>query len=519
MIMMKSLSCQIWVLVAAFIFFCSPLSASKIAVLTPEITYTTRSLSWLSLFLQEQIELALQQQDLAVMPSEVLRYWEARVTNPQQLFQLTQTSSILKIEFQTVLNQISISASLIQKSQKVTDLAEHEFEWRRPRDFLGQTFKTLKFSRFDATQARIAQLGNWKELEEFYRWKQKAPVGNWNQEILQLEAMATTPAAALELASVQLLQYWQTRDPQMLEALQTQIAKGLSSHQYASHYHALASQLNYILGRMSESKTDAIVARSKNKQNLIANAMYGVNVGIKHHEGRRFIRSAIEQFPPLIQPEYFQQHKLPQYEILSNLIKEAWADVFNLREYLQITYQARQAIKRQQWYEASQLFYQALQLIPNEIESLIGVAQTLIGAGQYSDALSYLERLEQQFLDHPTILIYKALVFERLNEVVKAKRLYQQILGTDPKNFQALLRLSALLTITQNYQEAETFLKTLTVFYPQSLKAWKELGLVYWRQGNKAEAKKTWQQGLLLKPDDPTLKDYLQRLQSETSNQ
>ena len=519
---MPSLPYKIWILVIASIFFFNISPASKMAILTPQITYTSRSLDWLTFFLQEQIEIALKQQNIAVMPSPVFRYWETKSSNLQRLFQPTQTSSILKIQFQTVLNQVSISYKLLEKDQPTAHLAENEFQWSTPDELLMQSFQILdklQIQKFDSKQAKISKFADWNALENLYRWKQQAPSGDWEQESKELETIialekSVISATSAELTSVQLLQYWQTRDPHRLEALQIQIQQGLQDHQFTSHYYTLSAQLNYILGRTKQSKTDAIVARAKDQQNLIANAMYGLNIGIQHYEGRRFIRSAVEQFPPLIQPEYFQHHKLPQYEVLSNLIKQAWSDVFNLEDYLNTVYQAKQAIKQQQWYQASQLFQKALQLIPNEIEPLIGITQALIGAKQYSNALLHLESIEQQLLDHPTLLIYKALVYEKLGNLDQAKNLYQQILVMDPKNFQALLRLSALLAITKNYQEAEAFLKTLSVIYPQSTKAWKELGRIYWIQGNQAEAKKAWQQGLLLKPHDSTLKSYLQKIKN-----
>ena len=506
---------------APSLLLANPQPLTQVAILTPKVTYSSSSLDWLNLFLQEQIEATLRQQGVSVVPATLTQYWQNQALTHKQLLQSLKTSTLVQIQFQKVINQIFMSAKLIDRNNQVFT-SQNTMQWSTPENFVAKTLQTLqqvKNPNFEQKQIKEMSLADWSALKEFYLWKQHPPTGNWQQELEQLEAMAVrsnkiSPLLLPERASIMLLQYWQTKEPSLLKTLKSEVQIGLQHHQFVSRYHALSAQINYILGQSSQAKTDAVVARSKNKQNLIANVVYGLSIGTQHYEAKQFIRKAVEQFPPLIQTHYFQKHKLPQYEVLSHLIKQAWGDVFNLKDYLQIMNQGKEKIQQKQWATALQLFQNALQLIPHELEPQIGIAQAFIGAKQYLSALQHLQKIEQNFLDVPIVIIYQALVHEKLGEIAQAKKLYQRALVVDPKNFQALLRLSALLTITKNYQEAEGFLKTLSIVYPQSIKVWKELGKVYWQQGNKAKAKKAWQVGLRLAPRDPNLIQYLKLLES-----
>ena len=86
------------------------------------------------------------------------------------------------------------------------------------------------------------------------------------------------------------------------------------------------------------------------------------------------------------------------------------------------------------------------------------------------------------FADHPKELLCNTdgmIIHEKLKNYSKAENIYRKTLEIEPKNHQGMLRLSTLLIKTGKYDEARSFLESLTRKYPDYAVGWWNLGLLY----------------------------------------
>ncbi|MBI5660613.1 MAG: tetratricopeptide repeat protein [Ignavibacterium album] len=95
---------------------------------------------------------------------------------------------------------------------------------------------------------------------------------------------------------------------------------------------------------------------------------------------------------------------------------------------------------------------------------------------------------------------------EKWDEV---KKLYEDILKLDAKNYTANLRLGQIYLNNQNYQEAKKYLEVVHNLYPGEYEPNLSLGYAYYYTGNKTRAKELLTNALMLNPDDKLAKEGL----------
>jgi tetratricopeptide (TPR) repeat protein len=94
----------------------------------------------------------------------------------------------------------------------------------------------------------------------------------------------------------------------------------------------------------------------------------------------------------------------------------------------------------------------------------------------------------------------------------EVKKQYEAVLGADPKNFTANLRLGQIYLNGTDYQNAKKYLEVVHNLYPAEYEPNLSLGWTYYYLGNKSKAKELLTNALMLSPNDKLAKEGLELL-------
>ena len=200
--------------------------------------------------------------------------------------------------------------------------------------------------------------------------------------------------------------------------------------------------------------------------------------------------------------------------------------------------------------EFQTLFEQARTNHPAEKKDLYLFEASLLAQNGHIDlAMSLLNAALAEFKDDTALLYSRAMTAEKHNDLALMEQDFMKILTVEPDNAMVLNALGyTLADRTTRYEEALQFITRAKALKPddpaitdslgwahfrlgnlsQSIKLLTEalqkfpdqevaahLGEVLWVNGEKEKARKVWRQGLKLKPENPSLKRVIERLNPE----
>ena len=108
--------------------------------------------------------------------------------------------------------------------------------------------------------------------------------------------------------------------------------------------------------------------------------------------------------------------------------------------------------------------------------------------------------------------LYLGYAHEKLGHHDRAEDAYRNTLNLRPDNPRALLRLSTVLIRRKRYDEAQSFLESLTKKYPGYAVAWWNLGVLHRKLGQPQQAQQAWEQALRVEPENERIRSSLMKL-------
>ena len=134
-------------------------------------------------------------------------------------------------------------------------------------------------------------------------------------------------------------------------------------------------------------------------------------------------------------------------------------------QYQQLMDEARELYSQGDWDQSKTMFQDASLLEPELAEAPLFLARIKIAKKDLKGAMRSLNALRKRFPEDAATLLYQGYVYELLKKYSNAEILYRKSLEMEPENHRAMLRLSTLLIKTGKYEEAQSFLESLTRKY------------------------------------------------------
>lgn len=137
----------------------------------------------------------------------------------------------------------------------------------------------------------------------------------------------------------------------------------------------------------------------------------------------------------------------------------------------------------------------------DDVESKVTAARSALAQGRYVASLELFNNLYQEYPEHPSVLMGRAVSMQKLGQNGNALAAYEEVLGTDPGNLEALTNMLGILK-SQDSQTALNNLQQLRELYPYNAEITAQLGMVYGMTRDYKNAVKYLEMAEALKPDD-----------------
>mgnify|MGYP001406036594 CR=1 FL=1 len=522
-------------LVAPWIIQARPI----VGVIPVHISYPSNGLSWLGLFLQDELSLQIQMNDrVSVISPDSLTRWYNRLKNSDQsvtsfneldILRLSKIkpNKLIKISVQKVLNQLSVT--LIIKSYGETNSIKkikNIHPWLTPKKLISALIDDIR--KGDKVFGEISFFHSeytWKGIKSFYDWKQKlVPKINsfaWKEHKDELDAlilMYPSLSARMRFSRAMLLilesSIIHPAHVPSLNSAEKDILAAMKVYPGNASHHCLLSLLYYLRKDKLFTKQQANIANKINPGNGLALILYGLTIGKSPKDGVSHIRKGLELYPFVGEPSY--EGWQPYHLLVKDL--EPWIKAPMSRKaqkYEQLLSYGRESYNSQIWPEARQAFEDASALEPTLAEPLIYLAKLELAEQDLESALSQLTKLEKRFPLNEEIKLYLGYSHEKLKNYDKSESLYHEILEMKPNHHKAMLRLGAVLIKRGKRYEARSFMESLTEKYPMYTVAWWNLGIVYYQLGQLKQAEYAWEESLRLEPDNNQMRIRLEQLRDE----
>lgn len=144
----------------------------------------------------------------------------------------------------------------------------------------------------------------------------------------------------------------------------------------------------------------------------------------------------------------------------------------------------------------------------SETEEYLQMSQVLLGAGKYSEAISYVDRLLEKEPMNAAAHITKGIAYASLEEYTKAKECFQRCIKIDKKFADAYFQLGNIEFLLDNFQEGVKNYNQAVSYGYKDASLYYNLALVYEEQDNAEEAIRYYAKAAAL---DETNADYLIR--------
>ena len=503
-----------------------------IAVLPVEVLYPARGKEWIGHFLQDELsrQFQLQKNYSALSPRETNRWFhddDLDKGRRQNFLESVKPQWTLKLELQLVLKQLSLTGSLKHVGKNIPVRSFKKIlPFENPDSLLQQVLNSF-FKKEPKQELLYHPQGfSWKGLEAFYSWKHQIPVPSvnsegWNTRSEELEILLVDfPALAERLhyekavilimqASASLPVYVPT-----LNHAETELKHALSMRPESSDYHTLFSLIYYLRQEKMHAKAEAVIANAENPRNGRALILYGLSIGRKAKDGDAYIRQGLIWYPmnreaPSVYPDPFEV-LIP--DLAPWLVGNRSSDP---PQYQQLMDEARELYIHGEWKKSKRFFEDAWALEPELSEAPLYLARIKIAEKDLKGAMKSLNNLRKRFPEDAATVLFQGYVYELLKKFGNAEILYRKSLEMEPENHRAMLRLSTLLIKTGKYEEARSFLESLTRKYPDYTVGWWNLGLLYQKIDELESAEQALEEVVRLDPANTRVQAQLEHLREE----
>ncbi len=514
-----------------------------VGILPVQNLYRIQQDNWFPRLLQEELTRQFQFNDqFAVMAPETVELWKERLPDQvEQMMRKARLSHLLQLSTQQVLQQLSIRWTLFSisnnKLQKEDFRSQHSLQ---SVDALLQELLRVLQNRNAAFADLLLfpQDVSFEALEAFYRWKDLNPqpwIGETRSAHLQALRNLTEQYEGLDkrvrFQSVILqLQEAYTQQPVPPELL-NEIRQDLDSLQddFSDHaeYRALSSLWFYVQGQRFEAKAEAVIANARHPYHGPAWLLYGLSLN-DDEPNPRAIQRGLRYYPFVESPENSNQAFtvlrpelrpwLPQSAQLTGT-----SDLADDRQqsensrYQELLQQGVTQFDQEDWEDAKAAMEAAQQLQPGTVEPALYLARIALVQNQMETARNNLLELRDRFPKNDEVALYLGFSYEKQRDFNLAESLYRESLQLNPENPKSGLRLGTVLIKKGRYEDAKSFLESVTAKFPGYAVAWWNLGLLYRELGEMDQARMALNTASQLDPNNLQIQSVLRSLPGSTS--
>ena len=538
---------------AALLLTSAPLAAQTrlhVAVLPVHNLYRAQPEDWLPRMLQEELSRQLQLNDqFAVMAPETARLWEEHL--PDQISPLmreARLSHVLQLATQQVLQRLSIRWTLfyIQDNQLQQLDFRSQHSLHSPDALFQELLQTLQQqSPIFAELLLYPQPVSLDALEAFYQWKSTSPEP-WDadaraihlQQLRNLQEQYEGLEDRVRYQEVILqLQEAFAQQPPSTELLQ-EIRSSLDilRDDFADHpeYRTLSSLWYYLRGQRFEAKAEAVIANARQPYHGPAWLLYGLSLA-EGEPNPKIIERGLRYYPfvqhaphphlayTVLRPELrpwlpAEPEAFPATTTEAVLLptEESEPDTPRYQELLQ---QGLMAFEQEDWETASFALESAQRLQPEAVEPSLYQARIALAQDQDSTAREQLIALRERFPENEEVALYLGFSYEKERNFTVAESLYRQALQLNPESPKSALRLGTVLIKRGRYEEARSFLESVTAKFPGYAVAWWNLGLLYREVGELELARTTLNTARQLDPNNLQIQAVLRSLPTDSSKE
>lgn len=508
-----------------------------VTLLRPHFFYPSTGYEWLEGFLQEELsQQILDSKRFALLPGNSAVYWqkELELSSESKInlshLQQTHVDILLQASLQKVLSNIAITwkISTLKNEQFKTIKFRRIYSWTTPDQLIADIMKDWSgfFPDFSNLVAQ-PHAYTWQGLQEFYEWKAQKPpqikTPEWKAYKKRLNDLAPRfselrPSIYYQSTLLILAEAMSAApviDTALLQDAEIELHKAIALRRNEPQYRALMSLIFYLKAEALPAKKESIAAHSANAMSPEANLMYGITVGKTLQEGRSYILRAFEYNPSLKEKtgrsfspyRFILSRILPALSVARNTSSKPASS-----SYKKMIEEGKAAFQAQQWNKAKTIFEQAATLDPEDVEAALYLSRIEIGLKNLQDAETMLGLLQQRYPKNTEVLLYLGFTLESLRKLDNAEKRYREILEIEPDSPKAMLRLGTVLIKNKNYEEAQSFLESLTSKYPKYTIAWWNLGILYQHVKQMKKALQAWQTAVQLDPESAKMNNALKQL-------
>ena len=514
-----------------------------VGILPVQNLYRIQQDNWFPRLLEEELTRQFQFNDqFAVMAPETVDLWKERLPGQiEQIMREARLSHLLQLSTQQVLQQLSIRWTLFSisnnKLQKEDFRSQHSL----------QSVDALLQELLQVLQTRNAVFADlllfpqdvsFEALEAFYRWKDlnhQPWIAETRSAHLQALRNLTEQYEGLDKrvrfqAVILQLQEAYTQQPVPPELL-NEIRQDLDSlrDDFSDHaeYRALSSLWFYVQGQRFEAKAEAVIANARHPYHGPAWLLYGLSLN-DDEPNPRAIQRGLRYYPFVESPENPNQAFtvlrpelrpwLPQSTQLTGT-----SDLADDRQqsensrYQELLQQGVTQFDQEDWEDAKAAMEAAQQLQPGTVESALYLARIALVQNQIETAHNNLLELRDSFPKNDEVALYLGFSYEKQRDFNLAESLYRESLQLNPENPKSGLRLGTVLIKKGRYEDAKSFLESVTAKFPGYAVAWWNLGLLYRELGEMDQAMMALNTASQLDPNNLQIQSVLRSLPGSTS--
>lgn len=514
-----------------------------VSILPVQNLYHIQQDNWLPRLLQEELTRQFQFNDqFAVMAPETGELWKERLPNQvEQTMREARLSHLLQLSTQQVLQQLSIRWTLFSINNN--QLQKEDF---RSQHSL-QSVDALLQELLQVLQTRNAVFADlllfpqdvsFAALAAFYRWKDLNPqpwIAKTRSAHLQALRNLTEQYEGLDkrvrFQSVILqLQEAYTQQPVPTELL-NEIRQDLDSLQddFSDHaeYRALSSLWFYVQGQRFEAKAEAVIANARHPYHGPAWLLYGLTLN-DDEPNPRAIQRGLRYYPFVESPEnpsrVFTVLRpelrpwLPQSVQPTSTSDLAYdTQQSGNSRYEELLQQGVTQFDQENWEGAKAAMEAAQQMKPETVVPALYLARIALVQNHMEIAHNSLLELRDRFPKNDEVALYLGFSYEKQRDYNLAESLYRESLQINPENPKSGLRLGTVLIKKGRYEDAKSFLESVTAKFPGYAVAWWNLGLLYRELGEMDQAQMALNTASQLDPNNLQVQSVLRSLPGSTS--
>ena len=493
--------------------------------------------------LQEELTRQFQFNDqFAVMSPETVELWKERLPDQvEQIMREARLSHLLQLSTQQVLQQLSIRWTLfsINNNQLQKDEFRSQHSLQSVDALLQELLQVLQTRNpVFADLLLYPQDVSFEALEAFYRWKDLNPqpwiadtrsahlqaLRNLTEQYEGLDRRVRFQSVILQLQEAFIQQ---PVPPELLNEIRQDLDSLQDDFSDHAEYRALSSLWFYVQGQRFEAKAEAVIANARHPYHGPAWLLYGLSLD-NAEPNPRAIQRGLRYYPFIESPENPNQ----AFTVLRPELRpwlpqstkpKSTSDLSDDRQqteispYEELLQKGVTQFDQENWEVAKSAMEAAQQLQPETVEPALYLARIALVQNQTETAHKNLLELRDRFPKKDEVALYLGFSYEKQRDFNLAESLYRESLQLNPENPKSGLRLGTVLIKKGRYEDARSFLESVTAKFPGYAVAWWNLGLLYRELGEMDQAKMALNTASQLDPNNLQIQSVIRSLPASIS--